>query len=265
MRTCIGFALLCGFLVFALSGTRADDPPKAPKESKDGPILGRLHFKSRTPNFQATDVGREFDKRKYIAGHPDSPQRAIWNFDELPRWTTSASGDVVPAKLKCSLYFLLKGPPTVKVVVCVVSHTCPQVPPDKNQRGEWQWVRDDNREKGKKLRDQYQDEVTTYRTKKADPQDAKPGTDGWKTANALAEKYGYYECRLPKVADLVETSIEIPAGLFRNALKNDPELGADGKPKRPRVSVYVKCETAGVMLGVAEADLYLVEKKPAKK
>ena len=58
-------------------------------------------------------------------------------------------------------------------------------------------------------------------------------------------------------------SIEIPAGLFRNALQGDP--GAVKDPRTgaevpfPRVSVYVKCETPGQLLGMAEPDLYLLE------
>jgi len=57
--------------------------------------------------------------------------------------------------------------------------------------------------------------------------------------------------------------VEIPAGLFRNALQGtpgkfrDPKDGVE-KPV-PRLSIYVKCESPGQLLGMAEPDLYLLE------
>lgn len=235
------------FLLTALSNVRADDPKDSKKE-----VRGRLEFKSRRA-FDGIDIGQEGNALRYITGDPDSPQRAIWSFENIPKGMMTASGDFVAAKFKCSHFSLVKQAlPGAQILVRVVSHTCPQQPPDVRQKGEWQWV-------GKKiLLDQYQDDVASYRAKKIDPE--KPNEEGWKAANALAEKYGYYETRLPIVFDQVETDIAIPTGLFRNALKHDPEVGTDGKPKRPLVSIYVKCETCGLLLGMMETDLHLVEK-----
>jgi hypothetical protein len=157
----------------------------------------------------------------------------------------------------------------------VVSHTCPQVSPNLQQKGEWQWLPKTGAAKGKTLQEQYRDDVAAYRAKKIDPQAAEPDSEGWKAANALAEKYGYYEVRLPKVLELVVTRIDLPAGVFRNALKNAPGVGADGKPEqlarsraeevRSLISIYVKCETEGLLLGVNETDLYIAEKVTPKK
>lgn len=246
-------------ILLPLWAVRADEP-EAPKG--DAAVRGRLEFKSRRAAFDGTDVGQAGNPRKYIAGDPDSPHRAIWHFEKLPKGVAAPPGDVVPAKLTCSHFHLVKAAaPGARVVVRAVSHTCPQVPPDMQQKGEWQWVGKNS--KGKSLKDQYQDDVAAYRAKKIDP--AKPDADGWKAANALAEKYGYYETRLTAVLDLVEADIDLPAGLFRNALKNDAEVGADGKPKRPMVSIYLHCETPGLLLGMREADLRLVEKVAPKK
>ncbi len=237
----------------------------APTKEKVEPIRGKLEFKSRKADFDGTDVGNENDPRKYIAGHPDSPQRAIWGFEKFPRGLTTAPGDVVPAKLTCSIFRLARNTPNaVEVVVRVVSHTCPQAPPTIQQKDEWQWVGEIG-EKGKTAKERYEDAFVAYKAKKIDPGVAKPNAEDWKAANELAEKFGYYEVRLPKVLDGVETDFDIPAGLFRNAMKGDPETGADGKPKRPRVSVYVKCETPGLLIGMEEADFHLVEKAPAKR
>ncbi|MDB5309112.1 MAG: transporter permease, partial [Gemmataceae bacterium] len=46
--------------------------------------------------------------------------------------------------------------------------------------------------------------------------------------------------------------IEVPAGLFKNAAQGNPGAA-------PRLSVYVKCESGGQMLGMAEPDLFLLE------
>jgi hypothetical protein len=218
---------------------------------------------SRKADFEASDVGRENEPRKYIAGHPDSPQRGVWNFDALPRSLMSAPGDVVAAKLSFSTFRLAGEAPDVQIAIRAVSHTCPQKPPDLQSKGDWQWA--GKEVEGKTPKDKYEDEVASYRAKKIDPASAKPGTDGWKAANELAEKFGFYECRIKKGFNIEEATIEIPAGLIRNALKNDPETDANGKPKRPLLSIFVKCESSGVMLGLAEPDLYLVEKIAYKK
>jgi hypothetical protein len=256
--------ILLSFFLLEHASVWADEPPKTPKEV--GEVRGHLQFKSRKADFEGIDVGDERDMRKYIAGHPDSPQRAIWTFEKLPKSVATAPGDVVPVKLTCSHFHLTKPVGQgAQVVVRVVSHNCPQVPPDLQQKGEWQWVTKNGEAKGKTLQEQYRDDVAAYRAKKIDPQAAKPDGEGWKAANALAEKYGFYETRVPKVLDVVETSIDLPAGVFRNALKNDPGVGADGKPERPLVSIYVKCETDGLLLGMNGTDLYLAENVAPKK
>jgi hypothetical protein len=259
--------ILLAFLLSAQAPVRADDPPKTPDGT--GEVRGHLKFKSlknRKTEFEGIDVGVEGDTRKYIGGAPGSPQRAIWEFEKLPKSLTTATGDVVQLKLTCSHFYLTKPVGrAAQVVIRVVSHTCPQVQPDLQQKGEWQWVPRKVEANGKTLHEQYLDDVAAYRDKKIDLQAAKPDDEAWKAASALAEKYGYYEVRVPKFLDLVETSIDLPAGGFRNSLKNDREVGADGKPVRPLVSIYVKCETEGLLLGVKETDLYITEKVPPKK
>ncbi|QJW97714.1 hypothetical protein [Frigoriglobus tundricola] len=264
-RAPIALLALLTAALFVSHVSIARGQPEPPKEANAGLVRGRLLFQSAMADFAGTIVGREFDPRKYIAGHPVSTERAIWSFDAVPRGLTTAPGDVVSAKLTCSTVHTVKAAPGgVPVVVRVVSHTCPQVPPDPQRRGDWLWVREGSIEKGQALQKQYQDDVAAYRAKKIDPEAEKPDADGWKAANTLAEKYGYYEVRVPKVLDGVETTIDLPAGVFRNARKSEAETDGRGAAKRPRVSVFVKCETAGVLLGVAEPDLSL-SVRPAQK
>ena len=61
--------------------------PESPGGDRQGPGAGSRQASSspsRKAEFEGTNVGREFDYRKYIAGHPDSPQRAIWHFTTIP-------------------------------------------------------------------------------------------------------------------------------------------------------------------------------------
>src|SRR5262249_7580046 len=91
---------------------------------------------------------------------------------------------------------------------------------------------------------------------------ARPGTAGWAEVNRLAEKYGYYELRGKEVYDYQVMGIEIPTGLFKNAAQGEPvsETDKDGTARpRPRMSIDVKCESPGMLLGMAEPDLYLLE------
>ena len=237
MSAFIGPNLFLAALIALVSvgqGAPADEP--APKKPAEERIDGALQFQSRAAAFTGTDVGRAGNVRKYISGHPNSPQRAVWGFDALPPGVKSAPGDVVPAKLTCSIFRVGKNtPPGVQVTVRVVSHTCPQVP--DQLRAEWKWVGDKADAQKKTLKEQYDEEVAAYRAKKVDPGAEKPDAASWKAANELAEKYGYYEVTVPKVFDFAEATIDLPAGLLRNALKHEPKAHADGTPKRPLVSV----------------------------
>lgn len=245
--------LTSALLLSPLSATRAA-PTKAPKEA--GEISGNLEFKSWDPKFVGTDVGRGNNVRKFIAGSSDSSQRVVSEFEKLPKSLTTAPGDVVPMKLKCEHFWLSAGAVSnAKIVIRVVSHTCPQVSPNQKQKGEWQWAGKD--EKGNPLKEQYEKAVAAFRAKNIDPN--KSDEAGWKAANELADKFGFYETSLTDLVDLKETDINLPAGLFRNALKNAPELDAAGKPKRPLVTVYVKCETPQMMIGMMKGDVWIIK------
>ncbi len=122
--------------------------------------------------------------------------------------------------------------------------------------GEWHW-QNEEREK------EYEREVKELQDKGINPIGATPGSEAWREANQLAEKYGFFEIRNKEVFDYAVMGVEIPAGLFRNAIQGDPgtvDDKKDGTKKpAPRLSIYVKCESGGQMLGMAEPDLYLLE------
>lgn len=218
------------------------------------PVRGSMAFGSGRDDFAGVNVGREFDYRKYIHGHPQSPQRGIWSFIKLPSNLSSMPNDRVPIEFMFDIFRLTKGKEDrggsgVEVSLRFVTHNCPQKPPvdfKTSGDGEWKWT-------DAKRFDDYQRELRQAREQGRNPTAAEVGSDGWKTANELAEKYGIYEISGKPVSNNRVIGVDIPAGLFRNAFQNRP---AD--PNAPLIRVYVKCESAGQMLGMAEPDLYLL-------
>ncbi len=70
--------------------------------------------------------------------------------------------------------------------------------------------------------------------------------------NYLAEKYHFYEILSKEIADFHTLFVDIPTGLFRN-------LGEWNLHQRPPLQVVVRCESRTQYLGVAKADLYLMD------
>jgi ABC-type transport system involved in multi-copper enzyme maturation permease subunit len=263
--------------------------PKAMEETFKArvPIRGKLRYESRTGEIVGTDVGREFNYRKYIAGHPSSSQRAIWSFGGLPSSLQRATDAAVPVEFTFDIYRLTKGVENrgVDVNIRVVSWRCPQKPPALKGEGAWQWgdpaqaARYDDRAKELLFAADQEREPKERRfaskqaiaNPKALLSRARPGSPEWEVANKLAAEFGFYEIVSREVFDYHPTTVLVPAGLFANAVATvDADgqplpgpIGPDGKPlpvpPPQQVLVYVKCETSSQMLGMAEGDLYLLE------
>ena len=221
------------------------------------PARGKLEFKAtaKRPDFDGANIGREFDYRKYIGGHEKSNERAVWHFASVPSGMSRAAGDRAQIEFTFDIFRMTKGDENkgVNVAFRFVTHACGQKPPEPGMTaGLWVW-KDAAAEK------KYGDEVKRLRQdEKTNPESAEPTDKDWAAANKLAEEYGYYEIRGKEVYDYAVTGVEIPAGLFRNAAKGDPGKDDKGNPL-PRFSIYVKCESGGQLLGMAEPDLYLLE------
>jgi ABC-type transport system involved in multi-copper enzyme maturation permease subunit len=210
--------------------------PEAEEESLKARVAryGDLEFRSKkTADFTGIDVGREDPYRKYIAGHPESSQRAIWNFTDFPnRFTTM---DYVPLEFAFDIYRTTKGEEGVGVSVSfeVLTHRWDPTKEDEFKRA--------------------MQGLTNVR-----PEDA-----NWKKVDDLAEKYGRYEYRNWQIYDYHTSAIPVPAGLFRNAAQGTPS--APGPLQRtkpgpaPRVQVLAKCETPSQFIGAARYDLYFLE------
>ena len=268
----VGYVTMFSLVLIAATGVSlvmvanisATASPKALAETFKArvPYRGHLEFKSRKRDFEGTNVGREFDYRRFIHGHDQSPQRAIWRFADVPSDLMHPQGDRVPIEFTFDIFKLTKGEQNRGALVnfTLATHHAAQRPPDPTDNtGMWYWEDQNRYEEYKKARDKLVDAGVRIDT-------ARPGDPAWADVNKLAEEFGFYELRNKEVFDYTVMGVEVPAGIFRNALKDAPpkvpvrdSYGAEKQVSLPRLSVYVKCNSAGQMLGMAEPDLYLLE------
>lgn len=261
----VALAAMTAASLVLINTATIDEKAAAETEKARVPVRGKLDFRSRKFDFEGTNVGREFDYRKYIAGHPDSPQRGVWQFAQVPAGAANPPGDFVPVEFTFDIFKMTKGEENKGAAVAFrfVTHNCPQVPPDADGRGEWRWADTRPDADGKTAEQKYRAAVEEYRAKGVNPALATPADkDGWAAVNDLAERFGFYELQGKEVLDYAVMGVDVPAGLFRNAEKGDPPAVKDKAGKDApgyRVLAYVKCESPGQMLGMAEPDLYLLE------
>lgn len=277
----VGYVALMTLLLLALTGvslvliTTSNISEAAKNETYTArvPYRGKLEFKSivakdreEKKEFEGTNVGREFDYRRYIAGAENSPQRAIWHFATLPAELATVrdpKSDRVRVEFTFDIFKMTKGEQNRGAFVKFqfVTHNAPLLQPDKQafqlRNGEWDWA-------NPQLKAQYEARAKELRQQGMGPlqkdDNARPGTANWEGANKITEEFGYYEIAGKEVFDYKPMSVEIPAGLIRNALATPADKlpkDANGNPL-PRLSIYVKCESPGQLIGVAEPDLYLL-------
>jgi hypothetical protein len=168
----------------------------------------------------------------------------------------AAANDRVPVEFTFDIFKLTKGEQNKGAGVSFrfVTHNAKQEQP--TGAGEWPWA-DKAKEKA------YQERLKDLQRRGVSIEGARPGTEAWAEVNKLAEEFGCFEYRGKEVFDYQVMGLEIPAGLFRNAQLGNPGTVKDPRTGKdvpaPRLSVYVKCETPGQLLGMAEPDLYLLE------
>jgi hypothetical protein len=193
------------------------------------PLYGALEFEGTKERNRGENVGREWDYRSYISGHhPPLPrQYAVWKFDDIP--SELAKRDKVRCEYTFDIYRTTKGVDNFGVHCTFILET-------------WQFE--------PQFEAQYKDELAAERKK------VPPDPD---IANKLAEKYGYCELPGQNVVDFHTLTLEIPGGLFKNAL-SDPsgrrkQLKAQGL-NPPLVTLKVQCDDPTQYVGVAKRDLY---------
>jgi hypothetical protein len=256
----LGLMTLVGW-VYITFGTTFDQ--KAMEESQRArvPIRGKIDFRAKKEDYVGVNVGREFEYRKYIGGSKTTSERALWAFDSVPASLADPGRDAVPCEFTFDIFRLTKGEENrgVDINVRVVSWQCGQEPPPADIKdGLWRWTDAAKQTAYEAKRNEIDDKLRKKEVggPNAPPSlaYAKPETpEAWKLADGLAEEFGFYEVGSVEVYDYHPASIRIPTGLFRNARAGSPTGGA------PRVTVYVKCLSGGQMLGMAQADLYLMD------
>jgi ABC-type transport system involved in multi-copper enzyme maturation permease subunit len=245
MTVALALMTALGYLFLATSNI---DPKAAEETSKARmPVRGTLRFQSKKGETEGTNVGREFEYRKYIPGHPASSERAIWSFPTVPAGLAAAGRTEVPCEMTFDIFRLTKGDENVGVYVNLrfCSHAADQEPPT-DRSGLWRW-RDDAAQRA------YEADLKAAEAEVGRPlAGAKPGTREWAKANELAKKHGFFEVGTVEVYDYHPTTVMVPPGVFENARAGDPK-------GTPRLQVYVKCLSPGQMLGMAPGDLYILE------
>jgi len=268
-------AVMTAASLLLIRASTIDEKAKEESFTARVPHRGTLRFESRKGQDQGINVGREFDYRKYVGGHPTTSQRAIWSFASVPSTLTAGDKDAVRCEFTFDIFRLTKGEENrgVDVSIRLTTWKCEQMPSHTPGDGEWKW----------KNLEQYHAYVKTAAEKlgldKASGTarqftegqwDAlypavqvrlaaiRPGSDRWAVVNELAEKFGFYEFPSKEVFDYHPDGVPVPVGLFKNARDGSPKAEKDAPPP-PLVQVFVKCTSGGQMLGMAEGDLHLLE------
>jgi hypothetical protein len=197
------------------------------------PLYGDLHFENTANREKGENVGREWEYRSYISGPMPAqpPQFAVWDFPGLP---ASLAGRDKPVRCEFGfdIYRTTKGQENKGVSCGFAFYTWRFQPGNESL---------------------YQQDRTALL--------GKGGQSDAAIDNTLAEKYGYYEVPAKEITDYHTQFVEVPPGLLKNALGDDPErrsqLQASNRPDPAPLEVKVKCNSHTQYVGMAKYDLYL--------
>lgn len=236
----LGFTGLLTVVLLVMTGVsllyvlRNVDPAAAAESLRArDPLYGLLAFEGTGDSSKAESVGREWTYRSYIAGPlpGKQPQHAVFTFPTAP--AVLASRPVVRCEFSFDVYRLHVGTEGQNLSCEFVFTT-------------------HNFKRGDELE---------YRRKLAE---ARNNPDKLKEAeNELAEKYGYFEVPGKNVLDYHTQAIDLPGGLFKNALKQGPSSATSGK-KPPVLTVRVRNNSSAGYVGMARYDLYFLQDDPSQ-
>jgi hypothetical protein len=194
------------------------------------PVYGDLEYEGTPDRKKGENVGREWEYRGYIMGTlPGQPaQYAIWNFATIP--SDLGKRDKVRMEFTLDIYRTYKGEEG-KGVACTFAVES------------WRWQ--------------------PSRKKDYDDRKAEMLNKGEKNVeDKLGEEFGYFEYPGMVIKDYHDQYIDVPSGVFRNALGSDDKLKHEllqrtGAELPPAVRVRVRCENRSQFVGMAKHDLYL--------
>jgi ABC-type transport system involved in multi-copper enzyme maturation permease subunit len=261
-------------VIYVLRGV---DPAAAEESLKARePLYGTLHFENTGNKEKGTNVGREWDYRSYItAASPNQePQYAVWDFAEAPSFL--ADRDSVRCEFAFDIYRTTKGFEN-RGVSCKFEFQTAHF----NERDKDSYNADRSRwlsKGGLFSQKDLDDWLDGYRTRLtnlslgplelnerldkkrlrliAQPLPGDPPQYRLSDAaieDELAEEYGYYVVPAKDITDYHTLYIDVPAGLFRNALQG--RAGAGARPLL-QVRVSVTQQSATQYVGMAKYDLY---------
>ncbi len=215
----------------AAESLKARVPLYADRDMTFPKIKGEHTDQEEVVGATAENVGREWAYHKYIAGsapdRTDTPiHYAVWSYDDVPG--SLATRDRVRCEFKFDIYRTHKGKENEGILCSFFFQTryFNKAGPDRKQ----------------------------YLERYAG---VAQGTDTTLAEeNALAEEFGYYEVQGKVIADYHTLHVDVPAGLFKNALSGPPGGSKEPVAGAPLVTVRVRCESPGQFIGMARYDLY---------
>jgi len=249
-------------LLYVLRGI---DPEAAAESLKARePLFGSLVFHGTRDEHKGDSVGREWDYRGYITLPASRQQQeAVYTFPAVPE--SVARRDTVRCEHTFVIYRTHKGKEARGVTCAFIFSTWRFHP---GQLRGYQNRRDDllaavragdaervsTLTEGMPRRDELLAAVRAGKT----------GADAKKAEalvyNALAEEYGYYEVPAREVTDGQTQWLDVPGGLFRNALDGGKAAG-----RQDAVTVTVQCRDNTQYVGMARYDLYFRLDDPSGK
>jgi len=235
----LGFISLMTVILFVMTATsllyviRGIDPAAASESLKARvPLYGDLTFLNTESDKKGDNVGREWEYRSYIAGPGmggKGTATAVWTFPFPP--ANLSNREKIRAEFTFDIYRTTKGRENRGVACSFTFQT-------------WRY-----REGDDKIYEREKREALLNRNGKSDTQ----------IENELAEKYGYYVFPSKPIFDYQTLSLDIPAGLFKNANTSDPNRATEfrnaNKPIDP-IKVKVICLDPTQYIGMAKYDLY---------
>ncbi len=231
----LGFAALMTLVLLLMTTLsvlyvlRSIDPEAAAESLKARePLYGELHYENTSDQSKAVNVGREWDYRSYItAGPPNQPpQLAVWDFTSIPG--SLANRKSVRCEFTFDIYRTTKGFEN-RGVSCEFRFSTANF--DRTQQ------------------DKFNQERTRLQKQNPRPTDAE-------IDNQLAEQFGLFLVPAKDITDYHTQFIDVPAGLFRNALQGSA-AGRSAKGETiPPLQVRVRCRSQTQYVGMAKYDFY---------
>lgn len=242
MTGILGAMALASLLFAYLTGIAVEPRARVPV------YAAGLQFQGKQAEFEGLSRGSEWEYRRYIAGGVPPPHSAVWLFTETP--TQLDQRGRVPCEFQFDIFRYHRAEKEGQGVVCsftfATRHRDPRTKADYDRGLTFaNSVLTDASAFARAVEELKRENVSL-------PERPSPEEVHELLLDRLAEKHGWYEVLSKEITDARTYAIDVPAGLFRNALRGDSGPG-------PLFGVEVKCNSPGQLVGMARGDLYFVD------